>query len=434
ADLILRERGWVLEMNQAALDVLQARRRKAVADIRVDLAKKAVELQKKDVAHTEAIETFLKEKFSNVELYEWTERRLGQLFKECFTLALESARMAEACYTFERERPATPFIRMGIPANARDEFLAGHELMARLRDMDRAYFSAPRTAELTRHISLRQIDPYALNRLREEGEATFKVPEVLFNIDHPGYYDRRMRSVQVTIPCVTGPYAPVTATLTLVSSERRKSPKLALEPDPQPGASIALSSSHSDSGVFELSSQDPLYLPFEGMGAVSTWTLSLPKAVKHFDYWSIADVVLTMQYTAKRGSNGFRDNVSTDLKKNLNELKTARDDKVGVYQLVSVRHELPDIWHRFKAGQGLSLALATEMLSFMLRDLNPKLVEVTGKIRMAGAAPSLELAFKTPEGVGPRWTLEPTDNAPDVLGTPDKIADITLFARFELQP
>ena len=225
----------------------------------------------------------------------------------------------------------------------------------------------------------------------------------------------------------------MTGTLTLASSERRKSPKLniAPEPDPQTGASIALSSSRSDSGLFELSSQDPLYLPFEGMGAASTWTLSLPKAVRNFDYWSIADVVLTIQYTAKRGGDGFRDEVSAGLKNALDGLTTA-DGKVGVYQLVSVRHELPDIWHRFKAGQGLSVALTTEMLSFMLRELNPKLMEVAGKIRLAGNAPSQELPFKAPEGQSPRWTLQLEDNPPDVLQTPDKVEDITLFARYEL--
>jgi len=52
-----------------------------------------------------------------------------------------------------------------------------------------------RPAQLTRHISLRQIDPYALNQLREKGDAKFKVPEVLFDIDHPGYYDRRIKSI-----------------------------------------------------------------------------------------------------------------------------------------------------------------------------------------------------------------------------------------------
>lgn len=433
ADLILRERGWVLEMNEAALGVLQARRKKAVADIRFDIAQKAVATQKKDVEDARAIESFLDEKFSNAELYDWTERRLRQLFKQCFSLALESARMAEACYEFERERPASPFIRMSMPANARDELLAGHELMARLRDMDRAYITVPRPGELTRHISLSQIDPHALNELRERGETTFKVPEVLFDIDHPGYYDRRIWSVQVTIPCIAGSNTPVTGTLTLASSERRKKPKLnvAPEPDPQTGASIALSSCRGDSGLFELSSQDPLYRPFEGMGAVSTWTLSLPKVLRSFDYWSISDVVLTMQLTAKRGSDAFRDEVSAGLKKALDGLTTVGGN-VGVYQVVSVRHELPDSWHRFTANQGLSVTLTTELLSFMLRELNPKLKEVAGKVRMAGETPSQVLRFKAPEGQGPRWTLEVEDDSPEVLRTPDTVVDITLFARYEL--
>jgi hypothetical protein len=274
-----------------------------------------------------------------------------------------------------------------------------------------------------------------LNQLREKGEATFTIPEILFNIDHPGYYDRRIRSVQVTIPCVAGPYAPVTGTLTLNSSKRRKKPKLDIAPDedPQTGASIALSSSRSDSGLFELTSQDPLYLPFEGMGAESTWTLQLPTTVKNFDYWSIADVILTVQYTAKRGSDQFRKDVSEKLKEALNAVTTAPPgNRVGPYQLISVRHDLPDIWHRFKAGQGLSVALSVDMLSFMLKSLNPTLKEVAGKIRMDGDSSSPVLPFQPPQGESPRWTLPLADNPPDVLQTPDKIEDITLFARYEL--
>jgi len=91
--------------------------------------------------------------------------------------------------------------------------------------------------------------------------------------------------------------------------------------------------------------------PRRDRGAVSTWTLTLPQVVKNFDYWSIADVVLTMQYTAKRGSDGFGNDVSTALKNALNEV-TAADGKKGIYQLVSMRHELPDLWYHFKAGEG----------------------------------------------------------------------------------
>jgi hypothetical protein len=37
--------------------------------------------------------------------------------------------------------------------------------------------------------------------------------------------------------------------------------------------------------------------PFEGMGVDTTWQLELPKAANPFDYRSIADVLLTIEYT-----------------------------------------------------------------------------------------------------------------------------------------
>ena len=431
AEFVLRERSWVLEMNDAALEVQQARRRKAVAAIRVDLAEKAVKMQERDIGQADEIEAFLKDKVTAFALYDWQEKRLRKLFTDCLALAHESAAMAEACYSFERERPAMPFIRLSMPTSASDEFLAGHELLARLRDMDRAYMAAPRLSEFTRSISLRQIDPYALNELRETSETTFLIPEVLFDIDHAGYYDRRMMGMQVTIPCVAGPYAPVTGTLTLVGSERRKSPKLAVapEPDPQTGASIALSSGRNDSGLIELSYQDPQYRPFEGFGAVSMWHLSVPKAVKNIDNWVIADVILTIPYTAKRGSTAFRNEVTAGLKAALGSWTTAAG-KQGVYRLVSLRHDLPDIWHDFKAGNGLSVALSPDILSFMLNELGPDLAEVVGKVRVVGGGFE-PLKFNPPQRDGSQWTVEP-DTPPPSLATPKDIEDITLFARFDL--
>ena len=37
---------------------------------------------------------------------------------------------------------------------------------------------------------------------------------------------------------------------------------------------------------------DPAYLPFEGAGAISIWSLKLPFAIRSFDYATISDVVL----------------------------------------------------------------------------------------------------------------------------------------------
>src|SRR5207237_6801091 len=118
-------------------------------------------------------------------------------------------------------------------------------------------------------------------------------PEVFFDLAYPGHYGRRVKAVRLTMPCVVGPYANVSATLRLVSSAIRATATASLTAVPTRHAvSIATSTGQSDAGVFELSFRDERYLPFEGGGAVSTWELSLPDAFRTFDYGTISDVIL----------------------------------------------------------------------------------------------------------------------------------------------
>ena len=56
--------------------------------------------------------------------------------------------------------------------------------------------------------------------------------------------------------------------------------------------SIATSKAQLDAGVFEFSFRDERYMPFEGAGAISDWSLSLPKTLRVFDYATISDVIL----------------------------------------------------------------------------------------------------------------------------------------------
>ena len=48
--------------------------------------------------------------------------------------------------------------------------------------------------------------------------------ETLFDIDGHRHYIRRIKSAAVSIPCVTGPYASVNCTLTLLKRSIRKTP------------------------------------------------------------------------------------------------------------------------------------------------------------------------------------------------------------------
>jgi hypothetical protein len=74
----------------------------------------------------------------------------------------------------------------------------------------------------------------------------------------------------------------------------------------QANQQIALSRGVNDTGLFELNFNDERYLPFEGTGAVSSWTLRMPKAGNPIDFDSISDVIITLRYTALDGGDAFR--------------------------------------------------------------------------------------------------------------------------------
>ena len=139
---------------------------------------------------------------------------------------------------------------------------------------------------------MRQINPLALIDLKTNGVCEFTVPEVLFDMDRPGDYMRRIKSVALTIPCVVGPYTSLNCTLRLLEHTFRKSsigdyPRKTDEDDDRfitfniPITAIAASTGQNDSGVFELNFKDECYIPFEGAGAISKWRLELPKDFRH---------------------------------------------------------------------------------------------------------------------------------------------------------
>lgn len=70
--------------------------------------------------------------------------------------------------------------------------------------------------------------------------------------------------MRLAIPCVTGPYTNVGATLTLVNNQVRTKSHQGLKPVPlQRTISIATSRAQNDAGVFELSFHDERNMPFE---------------------------------------------------------------------------------------------------------------------------------------------------------------------------
>jgi hypothetical protein len=197
-----------------------------------------------------------------------------------------------------------------------------------------------RAYELKRDVSLRLLDPLALMTLIQSPEKSyeFDLPEWLFQLDAPGHYKRRIKSIAVSIPCVVGPYTPLHCKLTLLSHEIREEALASAVPDRRYDAvqSIVTSSGLNDAGLFEPNLQDPRYLPFEGCGVVARFRLTILSDVQ-FDSTTVSDVVLHIRYTAQEGGETFR------------SAETAEATAAGIANppelLLSMRYDFPDRWN-----------------------------------------------------------------------------------------
>jgi hypothetical protein len=254
--------------------------------------------------------------------------------------------------------------------------------------MEKAYLDENvREYELTKHFSLRLHFPMAFLQLKTMGYCEIDIPEWMFDLDFPGQYMRRIKNVSLTIPCVTGPYTGVHCRLTLISSMTRIDPRLTPQPDRcccddrrrndyetcphdvrfvrQYAATeaIATSSGQNDSGMFELNFRDERYLPFEFMGAVCRMRIELPLENNQFDFDTLSDVILHLNFTSREGGEVLR--------RAANELAQQHLPGAGV-RYFDIRHEFPDAWHRFQgsfhreeAPKHLGIRLSRDMFPFI---------------------------------------------------------------------
>lgn len=343
-----RQDEWVHQSKQALGELKQLDKQLIAAQIRREIAQRELDNHDTQIENARTVDLFMRGKFTNQQLYRWMSSQISEVYFRTYQLALDQARRAERAYQYELglDKPSS-FIQAGSWDTLKKGLLAGDHLHHALKRMESTYLERNvREFEITKHISLLQLDPMALIRLRETGSCEFNLPEVLFDLDFPTHYLRRIKSVSLSIPCVTGPYASVSATLELKSSKTRyKSSPADLPKNYKSLSTIVTSSGQMDSGMFETNLRDERYLPFEGAGAIGDWELSLPKEFHQFDYSTISDVVLHMRYTAKEGSTDRTDQI----RPSLNAL-SSQSQTTGLAQLFSLRYHFPTQWHQLQSG------------------------------------------------------------------------------------
>lgn len=384
-----REREWLHQIELVTVELQQIERQILASERRRDVALRELNNHVQQIENSKEVFDFMRDKFSNHELYLWMQKETAALHNQMYELALLLARQAERAYNFERGFTAKKFIDGNmIWDNLHEGMLAGERLQHTLRRMEQTYYNENvREYELTKHISLRQHFPLEFLILKETGCCTIELPEWLFDMDYPGHYMRRIKNVTLSIPCVVGPYVGVHCRLTLLSSRTRTQPHLhknldescktengvnngyaALPDDSRwvhqfiASQAITTSSGQQDSGMFELNFNDDRYLPFEYAGAVSCWRIELPKENNYFDMDALGDVIMHVNYMAREGGELLRKAAVE-----VTEHHLPGNGK----RLLDVKHDLSQAWHHMMAcdvqeeNRFLKLELIQQMFPYL---------------------------------------------------------------------
>lgn len=307
---------WTLQSALASQDSQIGRQEVTLAHDRVQIVQ-----QEKSITETQAnqardtIEFLSHRFFTGFELFDWMSGILSDVFRSLLQQATAVATVAQAQLAFERQETPPAIIRTDywtppstdpLATNTakgedRQGLTGSARLLADIHQLDQyAFDTNKRKLAISKTLSLAQMAPAEFQRFRETGVIVFNTPMEIFDRDFPGHYLRLIRRVRTSVIALIPPTEGIRATLVNTGISRvvigpEFFQTIPIRRDPE---TIALSAPVGSTGVFELENTSEMYLPFEGHGVDGTWELQLPKASNRFDFRTIADVLITIDYSA----------------------------------------------------------------------------------------------------------------------------------------
>jgi Tc toxin complex TcA C-terminal TcB-binding domain len=341
-----RSQEWRQQLKLSRKDVVIGNQQIKLAQDHVLIAKQEFQIAVIQAEHAMETLNFLGNKFTNAELFDWMSRVLERVYAFFLQQATAIARLAEAQLAFERQEALPTFIqsdywqapsessstqgtdRRGLTGSAR--------LLQAITELDQfAFLNDRRKLQMSKTFSLSALSPAEFQRFRETGVMLFGTPTEFFDRDFPGHYLRLLRQVRTTVIALIPPTQGIRATLTNLGVSRVTIDDGGFQDvEVHHGSqSVALSAPVNATGVFELTLQPDLLLPFEAIGVDSFWEFRLPKPANPFDFNTIADVLITFEYTAL-DSWDYRQQVIQRL-----------DPNLSADRAFSLRSQFPDQWY-----------------------------------------------------------------------------------------
>ncbi|GAA4312557.1 LamG-like jellyroll fold domain-containing protein [Compostibacter hankyongensis] len=391
---VRRELEWNLQKGIAGNQMKEIQAQMTANGFAMEAALTEAKLSQTELEQSQEVYQFLKSKFTNEELFDWMSGQLSGLYFQMFQLAWSLAQQAQTALQYELNLNQS-YLNPAAWNAGYQGLLSGDALSLSLQQMENAYISGNnRKLEIRKTWSMRQNNPQALLKLVSTGNCRFDLNELSYDLDFPGHYNRKIKSLSITIPAVVGPYQNIHATLIQTGNAVTVKPNKAtveyllglsnttpadgsLRINWNPNQEIVISTGTNDAGVFQINFNDEKYLPFEGTGAVSSWSLSIPQASNPFPLRSISDIIITIEYTAEDGGSTYASQVTS-----LAPLKNYKG-----WQYLSMRQLYSTAWFDFCKNPvdkvySLAFELVAQMYPANLDDDSIRLGSDTGEIAL----------------------------------------------------
>lgn len=327
-----RAQDWQLQSVLAAHDIQTGNQQYANAQTQVLIAEREKEIAMFRVGHARDVLTFLSNDILGADFYDWMSNRLEEIYRYYLQRATTVTRLAVEQLAFERQEDVPVRIQADYWNAASAELLAGDvksgapdrrgitgsaQLMA---DIDKLKDHADETKRWKHfeweEISLAQLDPVAFQQFKQTGVMRFRTAAERFDRKLPGSYLRLIERVRPPLVIAVIPAgASISATLSNVGVSRviTGSPGFEICVQRRDPAQMAWTIGRGATAT-DLPAEADMLRPFEALGVETAWEFCIPKSNKFFNFDSIADVIITLDYSALL-SEDYKEKIYEGLKK-----------------------------------------------------------------------------------------------------------------------
>ena len=348
ASFARRTQEWQFSRDLSGKDVEIGSQQIKQAQTGVQIAGQETRIAELQQQNNEDSLNFLLDKFTNAELYAWMSGVLEKVYSYFLQHATSVARQAQNQLAFERQEMPPQFIKTDYweaPINPGDQKSADRKgltgsasILQDIYSLDQyAIDTDVRKLQMSKTISLATLYPEAFQQFRKTGILPFDTTLVMFDKDFPGHYIRLIRQVKTSVIALIPPNEGIKATLSSKGNSKVVTKTGAfyqkVDLNNKGSETVALTSAQNATGMFELQATNNKLNPFEGIGVEASWEFSMSRASNAFDFNTIADVLITMDYTAL---NSFE-------YKNL--ILKELDSEITAQRTFSVKNNFPDQWY-----------------------------------------------------------------------------------------